>query len=92
MAINTDGATAADKLVIKAPVLSGGKSYVSLVPGVKLSDLLFDAYLLKKEISATAVAATGRSEITAANTKYTINNTRWEITDNPTDTDEENVF
>ena len=33
-AINTDGATDADKLVIKAPVLSDGKSYVSLVPGV----------------------------------------------------------
>ncbi|MBP9992637.1 MAG: hypothetical protein KBS73_04270, partial [Bacteroidales bacterium] len=39
--INTDGATPADKLVIKAPVLSDGKSYVSLVPGVKLSKLLF---------------------------------------------------
>lgn len=92
VAINTDGATDEDKLVIKAPVLSDGKSYVSLVPGVKLSELRFDAYLLKKEISATAVAATGRSETTVANTKYPINNTRWEITANPTDMDEENVF
>ena len=90
VAINTDGATAADKLVINAPVLSDGKTYVSLVPGVGLTDLLFDAYLLKREISATAVAA--GAEITVANTKYTINNTRWEITANPTDMDKENVF
>lgn len=85
-------ATDADKRVIKAPVLSDGKSYVSLVPGVKLSELLFDAYLLKKEISATAVAATGRDDITVANTKYPINSTRWEITAKPTDMDENNVF
>ena len=91
-AINTDGAEAADKLVIKAPVLSDGKSYVSLVPGVKLSELLFDAYLLKKEISATAVTAAGGDDITVANTKYPINNTRWEITAKPTDMDDVNVF
>lgn len=81
VAINTDGATDAEKLVINVAVPSGGKSYVSLVPGVKLSDLSFDAGTSygTKEISVTAITTAGKSDITAANTKYTINGTGWKM-------------
>lgn len=63
------------KCEITVAVPTGGTAYVSLVPGVDLTDLSFDAgktYGMKgipmKDITA------GKTNATAANTKYTIGN------------------
>ena len=79
-AINTTGTTDVEKLVINVTAVpSGGKAYVALKPGVKLSDLSFDAggtYGMKG-IPTKTITAAGKTDATAANTKYAINNTNW---------------
>lgn len=80
VAINTEGADDAAKRVITVTAVgSDGKAYVSLVPGVKLSDLSFDAdgtYGMKG-IPTKTITAAGKTDATAANKKYTINNSGW---------------
>ena len=83
-AINTEGATDADKLVIAVSNNSLSTFYVALVHGVKLTDLSFE-YITDvtnglgamKGIPAKDIAAAGKTDATAANTKYTIGNTNW---------------
>ena len=78
-AINTEGADDAAKCVINVTVPSGGTAYVALKAGVNLTDLSFDAggtYGMKG-IPAKDIAAAGKTDATAANTKYTIGNTNW---------------
>ena len=79
VAINTEGADDAAKRVINVTVPSDGTAYVALKAGVNLSDLSFDAgetYGMKG-IPAKDIAAAGKTDATAANTKYTIGNTNW---------------
>ena len=74
--INTDGADDAKKCEITVAVPAGGTAYVSLVPGVNLSDLSFDAGEIyrMKGIPMKDITAAGITNATAANTKYTIGN------------------
>ena len=61
-----------------------GTIYVALVPGVNLTDLSFE-YITDaanglgamKGIPAKDITAAGKTDATAANTKYTIGNTNW---------------
>ena len=84
VAINTDGATDADKLVITVSNNDLTTFYVALKAGVNLSDLSFE-YIIDatnglgamKGIPAKDIAAAGKTDATAANTKYTIDNTNW---------------
>ena len=79
VAINTEGADDAAKRVINVTVPSDGTAYVALKAGVNLTDLSFDAggtYGMKG-IPAKDIAAAGKNDATAANTKYTIDNTNW---------------
>lgn len=84
VAINTDGATDADKLVITVSNNDLTTFYVALKAGVNLSDLSFE-YIIDatnglgamKGIPAKDIAAAGKTDATAANTKYTIGNTNW---------------
>ena len=79
VAINTEGADDAAKRVINVTVPSDGTAYVALKAGVNLTDLSFDAgetYGMKG-IPAKDIAAAGKTDATAANTKYTIGNTNW---------------
>lgn len=84
VAINTEGADDAAKRIITVTVPAGGTAYVSIVPDVKLSDLSFE-YITDvtnglgamKGIPAKDIAAAGKTDATAANTKYTIGNTNW---------------
>ncbi|MBQ0080126.1 MAG: hypothetical protein KBS95_01055 [Alistipes sp.] len=84
VAINTEGADDAAKRIITVTVPAGGTAYVSIVPDVKLSDLSFE-YITDvtnglgamKGIPAKDIAAAGKTDATAANTKYTIDNGNW---------------
>ena len=79
VAINTEGADDAAKCVINVTVPSDGTAYVALKAGVNLTDLSFDAggtYGMKG-IPAKDITAAGKTDATAANTKYTIGNTNW---------------
>ena len=79
VAINTEGANDAAKRVITVSVPSDGTAYVALKAGVNLTDLSFDAdetYGMKG-IPAKDITAAGKTDATAANTKYTINNGNW---------------
>ena len=84
VAINTDGATDAAKLVITVSNNDLTTFYVALKAGVNLSDLSFE-YITDatnglgamKGIPAKDIAAAGKTDATAANTKYTIDNTNW---------------
>ena len=79
VAINTEGADDAAKRVITVTVPSDGTAYVALKAGVNLTDLSFDAgetYGMKG-IPAKDITAAGKTDATAANTKYTIGNTNW---------------
>ena len=79
VAINTEGADDAAKRVINVTVPSDGTAYVALKAGVNLTDLSFDAgetYGMKG-IPAKDITAAGKTDATAANTKYTIGNTNW---------------
>ena len=79
VAINTEGAYDAAKRVITVTVPSDGTAYVALKAGVNLTDLSFDAgetYGMKG-IPAKDITAAGKTDATAANTKYTINNGNW---------------
>ena len=95
--INTEEATDEARRVITVTVPDDGTAYVSLVPGVKLSDLSFDAgdSYGTKQISIAAITASGASDVTAPNTKYIINSTGWETPEyrmNPAEMEDENVF
>lgn len=91
--INTEGATDSDKLVVTVGDGSAslGTVYVSLLPGVRLSDLSFDATrvtsgnrsmkgLPESSIKARATS-TGKSfdavNVTAAGKAYTVRNEGW---------------
>ena len=91
--INTEGATDGDKLVVTVGDGSAslGTVYVSLLPGVRLSDLSFDATrvtsgnrsmkgLPESSIKARATS-TGKSfdavNVTAAGKAYTVRNEGW---------------
>ncbi|MCQ2171163.1 MAG: hypothetical protein MJZ17_00180 [Bacteroidales bacterium] len=79
VAINTEGADDAAKRVINVNVPSDGTAYVALKVGVNLTDLSFDAggtYGMKG-IPAKDITAKGKTDATAAKTKYTIDNTNW---------------
>ena len=84
VAINTDGATDAAKLVITVSNNDLTTFYVALKAGVNLSDLSFEyitdatnGFGAMKGIPAKDIAAAGKIDATAANTKYTIGNTNW---------------
>ncbi|MDO5322361.1 MAG: hypothetical protein Q4F39_08280 [Bacteroidia bacterium] len=75
--INTSGEDdAAKRIITVTGVDTDGNAYVSLVPGVNLTDLSFDAganYGMKG-IPMKDITASGKPNATAANTKYTIGN------------------
>lgn len=80
--INTDGADDAKKCVITVEVPTGGTAYVSLVPGVNLTDLSFeyttdDTHGAMKGIPMKDITEGGNTDATAANTKYTIDDKNW---------------
>lgn len=84
IAINTEGETDAEKLVITVSNNSLSTFYVALKAGVNLSDLSFE-YITDatkglgamKGIPAKDIAAAGKTDATAANAKYTINSQNW---------------
>ena len=83
VAINTTGEDATAKCKITVSV-SDGKAYVSLVPGVKLSDLSFEYTIdathgAMKGIPTKDITAAGKTDATVANTKYTIGKTGWHL-------------
>lgn len=86
--INTEGADDAGK---KQITVSGkdtsGNFYVSIRPGVKLSDLSFDTGSRKKEISEADITTAGKSdEALIAGNLYKINNTTgWTAYPSPID-------
>lgn len=85
--INTEGADDAGKNQI---TVSGkdtsGNFYVSIRPGVKLSDLRFDTGSQKKEISEADITTAGKSDVELiAGNLYTINNTGWTAYPSPID-------
>lgn len=86
--INTEGSDDAGK---KQITVSGkdtsGNFYVSIFPGVKLSDLSFDTGSRKKEISEADITTAGKSdEALIAGNLYKINNTTgWTAYTSPID-------
>lgn len=76
--INTTGTTDAARLVIKVTAVpSGGKAYVALVPGVKLTDLSFDAGETYGMKGIPAGKLGTNPDVTVANMKYSIDAGNW---------------
>ena len=77
--INNGGTSDADKCVITVANTSLDTFYVSLDPGVKLSDLSFDAGATRgmKGIATKSITDAGITDTTVANTKYTITDSNW---------------
>ena len=76
--INTTGTTEAARLVIKVTAVpSGGKAYVALVPGVKLTDLSFDAGETYGMKGIPAGKLGTNPDVTVANMKYTVDAANW---------------